>query len=169
MRNRVNAQIQAPELRVIGADGAQIGVISLREARRIAEESGMDLVEISPNASPPVARVMDYGKFSFEERKQKAEARKKQKRIKTKELKFRPGTDTADYEVKLRNLRGFLAEGDKVKITVFFRGREIAHHGLGMRLLERIRDELVEDAKIDFFPKGVEGRQLVMVVSPKKK
>ncbi len=165
----MNGQIRAPQLRLIGADGSQVGIVDLREARRMCEEAGLDLVEISPNAEPPVARIMDYGKFLFQESKQKAVAKKKQKRIKVKELKFRPGTDKADYDVKMRNLRGFLEEGDKVKVTVFFRGREITHHVLGMRLLERIRDDLVDDAKIDFFPRGVEGRQLVMVVSSKKK
>lgn len=112
---------------------------------------------------------MDYGKFLFQESKQKMLARKKQKKVKVKELKFRPGTDKADYEVKLRNLRGFLEEGDKVKVTVFFRGREITHQELGMKLLERIRLDLTEEGKIDYFPRGVEGRQLVMIVSPKKK
>jgi len=166
----VNGQIRGlREIRLIGADGSQVGIVDLAEAKRMCEEAGLDLVEISPNAEPPVARIMDYGKFLFQESKQKAVAKKKQKRIKVKEVKFRPGTDTADYEVKLRNLRGFLEEGDKVKITVFFRGREIAHNILGMRLLERIRADLVDDAKVDFFPRGVEGRQLVMVVSSKKK
>ncbi len=156
-------------MRLIGDDGSQVGVVSLREAKLAAETAGLDLVEISPNAEPPVVRVMDYGKFLFQENKQKMLARKKQKQVKVKELKFRPGTDKADYEVKLRNLRGFLEEGDKVKVTVFFRGREITHQELGMKLLERIRLDLAEDGKIDYFPRSVEGRQLVMIVSPKKK
>lgn len=156
-------------MRLIGEDGSQVGVVSIREAKLAAETAGLDLVEISPNAEPPVVRVMDYGKFLFQENKQKAIAKKKQKQVKVKELKFRPGTDKADYEVKLRNLRGFLEEGDKVKVTVFFRGREITHQELGMKLLQRIRLDLEEDAKIDYFPNRVEGRQLVMVVSPKKK
>lgn len=165
----MNAQIRAPQVRLIGADGEQVGVVSLQEAKQAAEAAGLDLVEISPNAVPPVVRVMDYGKFLFQESKQKAVARKKQKQVKIKELKFRPGTDKADYEVKLRNLRGFLEEGDKVKVTVFFRGREITHQELGFRLLERIRADIGEDGKIDFFPRNAEGRQLMMLISPKKK
>jgi translation initiation factor IF-3 len=169
MRNRVNSQIRALNVRLIAEDGSQVGVVPLREAKRIAEESSMDLVEISPNADPPVVRVMDYGKFLFQESKQKALAKKKQKQIKVKEVKFRPGTDKADYEVKLRNLRSFLEEGDKVKVTVFFRGREITHQELGIKLLERVRADLAEHGKVEFFPRNAEGRQLVMVLSPKKK
>lgn len=156
-------------MRLIAEDEEQLGVVPLREARRVAEEAGLDLVEISPNAEPPVVRVMDYGKFLFQESKQKTQAKKKQKKIKVKEVKFRPSTDKADYEVKLRNLRGFLEEGDKVKVTVYFRGREITHQELGIRLLERIREDVAEDGKIEFFPRSAEGRQLVMVVVPKKK
>lgn len=167
-RNRVNAQIRAPKVRVIGADGSQVGVLALKDARKLAEEAELDLVEISPNADPPVVRIMDYGKFLFQESKQRAQAKKKQRQVKVKELKFRPTTDKADYEVKLRNLRGFLEEGDKVKITVFFRGREITHQELGMKLLERIKEDLAEHAKVEFFPK-LEGRQLVMILAPKKK
>lgn len=166
-RNRVNSQIRAPQVRLIGDDGAQLGVLSIKDARKTAEDAGLDLVEISPNADPPVVRIMDYGKFLFLESKQKAIAKKKQRQVKVKEIKFRPTTDKADYEVKLRNLRSFLEEGDKVKVTVFFRGREITHQELGMKLLERVRDDLVEQAKVDFFPK-LEGRQLVMILSPKK-
>jgi translation initiation factor IF-3 len=156
-------------VRLIAEDGSQVGVVPLKEAKRIADESALDLVEISPNADPPVVRVMDYGKFLFQESKQKALAKKKQKQIKVKEIKFRPGTDKADYEVKLRNLRSFLEEGDKVKVTVFFRGREITHQELGFKLLERVRDDLLEYGKVEFFPRNAEGRQLVMVLSPKKK
>lgn len=156
-------------MRLIAHDGSQQGVVALKDARKAAEDVGLDLVEISPNADPPVVRIMDYGKFLFQESKQKALAKKKQKQIKVKEVKFRPGTDKADYEVKLRNLREFLEEGDKVKVTVSFRGREIMHQELGIRLLERIRDDLAEDGKIEFFPRNAEGRQLVMVMSPKKK
>lgn len=156
-------------MRLIAEDGSQVGVVPLKEAKRIADESALDLVEISPNADPPVVRVMDYGKFLFQESKQKALAKKKQKQIKVKEIKFRPGTDKADYEVKLRNLRSFLEEGDKVKVTVFFRGREITHQELGFKLLERVRDDLLEYGKVEFFPRNAEGRQLVMVLSPKKK
>lgn len=146
-----------------------MGVVSIKDARKMAEDAGLHLVEISPNADPPVVRVMDYGKFLFQESKQRAQAKKKQKQIKVKEIKFRPGTDKADYEVKLRNLRSFLEEGDKVKVTVFFRGREITHQELGFKLLERVRDDLTEYGKIDFFPKSAEGKQLVMILSPKKK
>lgn len=156
-------------MRLIAEDGSQVGVVLLKEAKRIADESSMDLVEISPNADPPVVRVMDYGKFLFQESKQKALAKKKQKQIKVKEIKFRPGTDKADYEVKLRNLRSFLEEGDKVKVTVFFRGREITHQELGIKLLERVRDDLLDYGKVEFFPRNAEGRQLVMVLAPKKK
>lgn len=153
---------------MIGDDGSQVGVVALKDARQAAQEAGLDLVEISPNADPPVVRIMDYGKFLFQESKQRALAKKKQKQVKIKEVKFRPSTDKADYEVKLRNLRGFLEEGDKVKITIFFRGREITHQELGMKLLERVRDDLAEQGKVEFFPK-LEGRQLVMILSPKKK
>lgn len=155
-------------MRLIGEDGSQIGVVPLKDARKMAEEAGLDLVEISPNADPPVVKVMDYGKFLYQESKEKAVAKKKQKRVKVKEVKFRPGTDKADYEVKLRNLRSFLEEGDKVKVTVFFRGREISHQELGMKLLERVKLDLAEEAKVEFFP-NLEGRQLVMVLAPKKK
>lgn len=148
-------------------DGTQ-EVVTLKDAKRIAEEAGLDLVEISPNADPPVVRVMDYGKFLFQESKQKAVQKKKQKQVKVKEIKFRPGTDKADYDVKVRSLRNFLEEGDKVKVTIFFRGREITHQELGMKLLERVKDDLAEYGKVEFFPK-LEGRQLVMILSPKKK
>ena len=169
MRNRINGQIRAIKVRLIGEDGSQVGVLSLKDAKQAAETAGLDLVEISPNADPPVVRIMDFGKSLFQESKQKAIAKKKQKQIKIKEVKFRPSTDKADYEVKLRNLRGFLEEGDKVKVTVFFRGREITHQELGIRLLERIRADLEEDGKVEYFPRSAEGRQLVMMLSPKKK
>ena len=156
-------------MRLIGADGSQIGVVPLKDAVMAAKDAELDLVEISPNADPPVVRVMDYGKFLYQEGKQKSLAKKKQKQIKVKEVKFRPSTDIGDYEVKLRNLRGFLEEGDKVKITVFFRGREITHQELGIKLLERVKVDLDEYGKVDFFPRNAEGRQLVMVMSPKKK
>jgi translation initiation factor IF-3 len=149
---------------LIAEDGDQLGIVTLTEARQTAEKAGLDLVEISPNSDPPVARVMDYGKFLFQASKQK----KKPKQVKLKEVKFRPNTDKGDYEVKLRNLRGFLEEGDKVKVTVFFRGREITHQELGIKLLDRIKNDLVEVSKVDYFPK-LEGRQLVMILSSKKK
>ncbi len=160
--------IRGPNVRLIGEDGEQLGIKTIQEAKLIARDAGLDLVEISPNADPPVVRVMDYKKFLFQESKQRTLAKKKQKKVEQKEVKFRPSTAKADYEVKLRNLRGFLENGDKVKVTVFFRGREITHPELGMKLLERIKDELAEESKVDFFPK-LEGRQLVMILSPKKK
>lgn len=140
-------------------------MVSLREAREKAEEAELDLVEIVPNSDPPVVKIMDYGKFCYQKSKQKAVAKKKQKQIKVKEIKFRPSTDKADYEVKLRNIKGFLEEGDKVRIVVFFRGREMAYAELGKKLLERIKQDLEEFAKIEAFPK-LEGKQLVMVVVP---
>jgi len=169
-RNRINRQIRAATVRVIGPkDGEQLGIFPIAEALRLAAEAELDLVEISPNAEPPVVKIMDYGKFLFQQNKQRNVAKKKQKQIKVKEVKFRPGTGKADYEVKLRNLRGFLEEGDKARVTVVFRGREMAHLELGMMLLERIKADLDECGKVEFFPSGVEGRQLVMVLAPKKK
>lgn len=155
-------------MRVIGADGSQVGVISIAAANKLAEEAELDLVEIAPTANPPVCRVMDYGKFKYRESKKQHEARLKQKQIVVKEVKFRPGTDEGDYKIKLRNLTRFLEEGDKAKITLRFRGREMAHQEFGMRLLERVKGDLDEVAVVEQFPK-MEGRQLVMVLSPKKK
>jgi translation initiation factor IF-3 len=157
-----------PEVRLIDAEGEQAGIVSIREALRAAEESEMDLVEISPTAKPPVCRIMDYGKFLFEVSKKQAEAKKKQKQVQIKELKFRPTTEDGDYQVKLRNLMRFLQHGDKVKITVRFRGREVAHQEFGMRVLERIQKDVAEIAVVEQHPKR-EGRQLLMVISPKKK
>lgn len=145
-----------------------VGVVSSRQALQLAEEAELDLVEISPNASPPVCRVMDYGKYVFEENKKRQAAKKKQKQIQVKEIKFRPGTEDGDYQVKLRNLVKFLTEGDKVKITLRFRGREMAHQELGMVLLKRLEADLVEYGQTEQFPR-MEGRQMVMVLSPKKK
>lgn len=153
---------------MIDHHGEQVGVVTLREAQKAAEDAAMDLVEIQPNAEPPVVRIMDHGKFIFQQNKQRAAAKKKQRQVKIKEIKFRPSTDTNDYEVKLRNLRGFLADGDKVKVTIWFRGREMAHQELGMQLLERIKASLEDCAKVDFMPK-LEGRQLIMLLAPKKK
>lgn len=164
----MNEQINVPEVRLIDVDGNQAGIVSTREALRAAEESGLDLVEISPTAKPPVCRIMDYGKFLFEVSKKQAEARKKQKQIQVKELKFRPTTEDGDYQVKLRNLMRFLEHGDKVKITLRFRGREVAHQDLGMKILERVQKDTAEFAVIEQHPKR-EGRQLLMVLSPKKK
>jgi len=155
-------------VRLIGADGEQIGIVSIEEALRTADEAELDLVEIAPNADPPVCRIMDYGKFKFEESKKQQAARKKQKQIQVKEVKFRPGTDEGDYRVKLRNLVRFLSEGDKAKVTLRFRGREMAHQELGRQLLERVERDLEEYGTVEQFPK-MEGRQMVMVLSPKKK
>ena len=143
-------------------------MVSTREALRAAEESGFDLVEISPTAKPPVCRIMDYGKFLFEVSKKQAEAKKKQKQVQVKELKFRPTTEEGDYQVKLRNLVRFLNHGDKVKVTLRFRGREVAHQELGMKILEKIQQDTLELAVIEQHPKR-EGRQLLMVLAPKKK
>ena len=156
-------------MRLMGVDGEQIGVVSLREALEKAEEAGVDLVEISPNAEPPVCRVMDYGKFLYEKSKATKEQKKKQKVIQVKEIKFRPGTDDGDYQVKLRNLIRFLEDGDKAKITLRFRGREMAHQQIGVEMLNRVRDDLRELAVVESFPTKIEGRQMIMVLAPKKK
>ncbi|WP_083481467.1 translation initiation factor IF-3 [Agarivorans gilvus] len=166
--HKINEEIQAQEVRLNGLDGESIGIVSLNEALNIAEESGVDLVEISPNAEPPVCRVMDYGKFIYEKSKSVKEQKKKQKQIQVKEIKFRPGTDEGDYQVKLRNLVRFLEEGNKAKVTLRFRGREMAHQSLGFDLLNRIKSDLEELAVVEAFPK-MEGRQAVMVLGPKKK
>ena len=150
-------------------DNEPLGIVSYREAMRLAEEAEVDLVEIAPTAQPPVCRLMDYGKFKYQEQKKAAEAKSKQKVIEVKEVKFRPGTDDADYNVKMRNLRRFIGEdGDKGKVTLRFRGREITHQEIGMRLLEKIRDELADVAVVEHMPK-LEGRQMIMVLAPKKK
>jgi translation initiation factor IF-3 len=151
-----------------GLEGEPIGVVSISEAQELADEAGVDLVEISPNAEPPVCRIMDYGKFLFDKAKAQKEQKKKQKIVQVKEVKFRPGTDENDYQVKLRNLIRFLTDGDKAKVTLRFRGREMAHQNLGMKLLNRIKDDLAEIAVVESFPK-MEGRQAVMVLAPKKK
>ena len=153
---------------MIDAEGQQLGVVSIHEAKRISEESGLDLVEVSPEAKPPVCRVMDYGKYKFQLSKRKAAAKKKQKQIQIKEIKIRPGTEEADYQVKLRNIIKFLENGDKAKVTVRFRGREMSHPELGMQLLEKMTKELLEYGVVEQHPK-FEGRQIVMVMGPKKK
>lgn len=153
---------------MIGAEGEQVGVVSIAEALQTAYDASMDLVEISPNADPPVCKVMDYGKYQFEQNKKLQAAKKKQKQIQIKEIKFRPGTEEGDYQVKLRSLIKFLNEGDKTKITVRFKGRELSHRELGMDLLKRIETDLEEIAAVEQFPK-LEGRQMVMVMGPKKK
>lgn len=165
---RINQEIDAPEVRLIGVDGEQIGIVSLVEANNQADEAGVDLVEIAPTAQPPVCRLMDYGKFRYQESKKKHDAKLKQKQVQIKEIKFRPNTDEGDYKIKLRNLINFLGEGDKVKVTLRFRGREMAHQEFGVRLLERVRDDLETLATVEQFPR-MEGRQMVMVLSPKKK
>lgn len=153
---------------MIGPEGEQIGVVSLATANKMAEEAGVDLVEIAPTAKPPVCRLMDYGKFKYAEAKKKHEAKLKQRQIQVKEVKFRPGTDEGDYQIKLRNLVRFLEEGDKAKVTLRFRGREMAHQEFGIKLLERVRTDLEPYAVVEQFPK-LEGRQMIMVLSPKKK
>ncbi len=145
-----------------------MGVVSTHEARRMCEEAGLDLVEVSPDAKPPVCRIMDFGKYKFQMSKRKAAARKKQKQVQIKEIKIRPGTEEADYQVKLRNIMKFLEQGDKAKVTVRFRGREMAHPELGMQLLQRMLAEIGEGASVEQHPK-FEGRQIVMVLGPKKK
>jgi len=163
----LNEDITAREVRLIGAEGEQVGIVPIEEALRTAEDAELDLVEIAPTAEPPVCRIMDYGKFKFEESKKQQAARKKQKQIQVKEVKFRPGTDEGDYRVKLRNLVRFLNEGDKAKVTLRFRGREMAHQELGRQLLERVEKDLEEYGTVEQFPR-MEGRQMVMVLSPKK-
>lgn len=158
----------APRVRVIGADGEQVGVLSLSEAKRIAHDAELDLVEIAPQADPPVCRIMDFGKYKFELSKKAQAAKKHQKQIQVKEVKFRPGTDENDYQVKLRNLMRFLGEGDKTKVTIRFRGREMAHPELGTELMARIERDLEELGQVEQQPRA-EGRQLVMVLAPRKK
>ena len=159
----------APTVRLNGVNNEPLGIVTIIEALRLSGEADVDLVEIAPTADPPVCRLMDYGKFKYQEQKKAAEAKSKQKVIEVKEVKFRPGTDDGDYNIKMRNLRRFIAEdGDKGKITLRFRGREITHQDIGMRMLERIRDELADVAVVEHMPK-LEGRQMIMVLSPKKK
>jgi len=162
----VNDDITADSVRLIDADGEQVGVVSVAEGIDLADEAGLDLVEISPNASPPVCKILDYGKYKYEAQKKANEARKKQKTIDVKEIKMRPGIDEHDYQVKMRSVRKFLDNGDKVKMTIRFRGREMAHQDLGVRVLDRVRDELDEEVKIEQFPR-TEGRLMTMVVAPK--
>ena len=159
----------APTVRLNGVDNEPLGIVSIQDALRLSGEADVDLVEIAPTADPPVCRLMDYGKFKYQEQKKAAEAKSKQKVIEVKEVKFRPGTDDGDYNIKMRNLRRFIAEdGDKGKVTLRFRGREITHQDIGMRMLERIRDELADVALVEHMPK-LEGRQMIMVLAPKKK
>lgn len=163
---RVNERIRVAEIRLIGADGENVGVVSPARGLELAQEAGLDLVEISPNATPPVCKIMDLGKFKYEQQKREAEARKKQKTIEIKEIKFRPGTDTHDYDVKMRSVMKFLEGGDKVKVTLRFRGREMAHQQLGLELLNRVAGDVGETGKVESMPK-LEGRQMVMMIAPK--
>lgn len=167
-QNRKNQDIRVPRVRVIGSDGEMIGVLSREDALRMAEEEGLDLVEIQPNADPPVCKVMDFGKFKFELQKKANEAKKKTRQVEIKEVKFRPVTDEGDYQIKLRKMREFLLEGDKIKVNIRFRGREMSHQELGREMAARIETDLGEDIVIESRPR-LEGRQMVMMIAPKKK
>ena len=163
---RVNRDIAVAQVRLIDEEGENLGVVSKDEAIGRAEDAGLDLVEISPGAEPPVCKILDYGRFKYQDQKKKNEARKKQKTIDIKEIKMRPNIDQHDYDVKMRAINRFIADGDKVKVTMRFRGREMVHQELGLKVLDRVRDQLDEVAKIEQFPK-MEGRQMIMVVAPK--
>jgi len=163
---RINQEIRVREVQLIDADGRNRGIVPIDEALQAGEETGLDLVEIVPGASPPVCKILDYGKFRFLEQKKSAEARKKQKIVEVKEIKLRPGIDDHDYGVKMKAVRRFFEEGDKVKVTLRFRGREMAHQDLGLRLLERVKSEIANIAKVEIEP-SIEGRQMVMVLAPK--
>nr|WP_323811323.1 translation initiation factor IF-3 [Zophobihabitans entericus] len=167
--HRINDEITGREVRLTGIEGEQLGIVSLNEALKQAEEASLDLVEISPNAEPPVCRIMDYGKFLYEKSKATKEQKKKQKVVQVKEIKFRPGTDEGDYQVKLRNLIRFLEDGDKAKVTLRFRGREMAHQQIGIEMLDRIKEDLSELGVVESYPTKIEGRQMIMVIAPKKK
>lgn len=164
----MNGEISAPEVRLVGEDGEPLGVVSLRAALDTAEGAGLDLVEIAPTAQPPVCKVMDFGKFRYQEQKKAHDARLKQKQVQVKEVKLRPGTDENDYQIKLRNLRRFLEEGDKCKVTLRFRGREMAHQEFGLRQLERVKADLEDIGQVEQMPK-MEGRQMIMIVAPLRK
>ncbi|NII11785.1 translation initiation factor IF-3 [Oleiagrimonas sp. C23AA] len=166
--NRRNYEIRVPRVRVIDAEGEQVGILSRDEALNMAQESGLDLVEIQPNGDPPVCRIMDYGKYKFELQKKANAAKKKSKQIEIKEVKFRPTTDVGDYSIKLRNLMRFLEEGDKVKVTIRFRGREMSHQELGRNLAKRVQEDVGELGVVEQFPR-LEGRQMVMMIAPPKK
>ena len=165
---RMNEAIRAREVRLIDENGQNVGVVSKQDAQDRATAAGLDLVEISPDADPPVAKILDYGKFKYQEQKKAAEARKRQKIVEIKEIKMRPSIDDHDYDVKMRSMRRFFDEGDKVKITLRFRGRELAHQELGYRLLQRVKTDIEGTAKVEAEPR-LEGRQMVMVLAPKKK
>ena len=163
---RINEDIRVPQVQLIDHEGVNRGAIPIRDAIAIAQEAGLDLVEVAPNSTPPVCKILDYGKFKYESQKKAAEARKKQKIIEVKEIKMRPTIDDHDYDVKMRAMRRFFEEGDKVKVTLRFRGREMAHQDLGLKLLDRVRGEVTELAKVEQEPK-LEGRQMVMVLAPR--
>ncbi|WP_244530845.1 translation initiation factor IF-3 [Pseudoxanthobacter soli] len=163
---RINHEIRIPQIQLIDAEGTNHGVIATSEAIAMAEAAGLDLVEIAPTSVPPVCKILDFGRFKYQSQKKAAEARKKQKTVEVKEIKMRPNIDTHDYEVKMRAILRFFEEGDKVKVTLRFRGREMAHQDLGMKLLERVRDETTEIAKVEAEPK-LEGRQMIMVLAPR--
>jgi translation initiation factor IF-3 len=163
---RINREIRVPTVQLIDADGENRGAIPIQEALAIAEDAGLDLVEIAPNSQPPVCKVLDYGKYKFAAQKKAAEARKNQKTVEVKEVKMRPNIDDHDYEVKMKAMRRFFDEGDKVKVTLRFRGREMAHQNLGLNLLWKVRDEVAPLAKVESEP-SLEGRQMVMILSPR--
>ena len=165
---RTNDEIRIPQVQLVDQEGQNRGIVDTEEARRLAEEAGLDLVEISPNSQPPVVKILDYGKYKFQAQKKASEARKKQKTVEVKEIKMRPNIDIHDYEVKMRSARRFLDDGDKVKMTLRFRGREMAHQELGLRLLFRVRDELNTMAKVEAEPR-LEGRQMIMILAPSLK
>ncbi|HEY9539631.1 MAG TPA: translation initiation factor IF-3 [Kiloniellaceae bacterium] len=162
----MNEMITSPQVRLVDENGEQVGVVSTADARRRAESAGLDLMEVSPNAEPPVCKILDYGRFRYEAQKKKNEARKKQKVIEVKEIKMRPNIDTHDYEVKMRSIHRFIEEGDKVKVTMRFRGREMVHQEIGKQVLDRVREEMEPTAKVEQFPK-LEGRQMTMVMAPR--
>ncbi len=166
--HRINGEIQVQEVRLVGQEGEPLGIVDVRDAMRMAAEADVDLVEIAPTAEPPVAKLMDYGKFRYAEQKRLHEAKLKQKVVELKEIKFRPQTDENDYQIKMRNVKKFLEDGDKVKITIRFRGREMAHQEFGMQLVQRVRDEVADQSQVESFPK-FEGRQMIMVLAAKKK
>ena len=167
-KHRLNREIMAPQVRLNGVNNEPLGIVGLQDALRMAGELDVDLVEIAATADPPVCRLMDYGKFKYQEQKKAAEAKSKQKVIEVKEVKFRPGTDDGDYNIKMRNIRRFLVDGDKVKVTLRFRGREITHQELGLALLDRIRADLADSVVVEQFPK-LEGRQMIMMLAPARK
>lgn len=163
---RINTEISVPEVRLVDQDGEMKGVVPTRQAIKMAEDAGLDLVEVSPNAEPPVCKILDYGKYKYEQQKKAAEARKKQKVIDIKEVKIRPGIEKHDYEVKMKNINRFLEDGDKVKITMRFRGREMAHQSIGTDLLKQILEEVQEKCTIELSPR-LEGKQMMMILAPK--